>query len=103
MGHQIIRQPDGKLAIFSTGVDVWIVMDSTADEIADYYARKAAESARESAARTVQAVLAGRPREVYAQFAMTFEEANAESREHDGEWWADGEWHKADAREGSPS
>ena len=92
MGHQIIQQPDGKLAIFSTGVDSWIVMDATPDEIADYYAERAAADARRSARNTLNRVLAGKPREVYCQFAMTFDEANQESREHGGEWWQDGEW-----------
>lgn len=32
-------------------------------------------------------VLAGEERQVYCQFAMTFDEANADSREHDGAWW----------------
>ncbi len=33
MGHQIIRQPNGKYAIWSTVVDNFIVYDATVEEI----------------------------------------------------------------------
>jgi cell division protein FtsB len=73
--HQIIRQPDGLLAVFSTGVDDWIIEDATAEELGEYYAERAAKEARESALETAQAVLDGRAREKYYQFTMTYEEA----------------------------
>jgi hypothetical protein len=92
MGHQIIRQPDGKLAIFSNGVDAWIRVDASAQEIEDYYAERAAQDARRSARETLEHVLAGEPHQVYCQFAMTFDEANEASREHSGEWWNGTEW-----------
>lgn len=94
MGHQIIRQPDGKLAVFSSVADAWILMDATAEDLADYYAEKAAADARERVAKILEAVQADEPRKVYYQFAMTFAEANEDSREHGGEWWQDGEWRK---------
>lgn len=96
MGHQIIVQPDGRLAVFSSVVDSWIVMDATPGELADFYAERAAEDARRGTRETLAHVLAGEPRQVYCQFAMTFDEANGESREHGGEFWSDGEWHRAD-------
>lgn len=92
MGHQIIRQPDGHLAVFSSFTDTWILMDARPEDLADYYAEQAAAEARERVAKTLEAVLAGEPRKVYYQFAMTFDEANEDSREHGGEWWADGRW-----------
>jgi hypothetical protein len=95
MGHQIIRQPDGKLAVFSTGVDAWIRKDATPDGIGDYYAEKAAEDARRDVAQVLGHVLSGEPREAYCQFAMTFDEANEESREHGGEWWDGSEWQRS--------
>lgn len=92
MGHQIIRQPDGNLAVFSTGTDSWILMDGSPQALEDYYAQRAADSARQSARETIARVVAGRPGEVYHQFAMTFAEANDLSREHGGDWWQDGAW-----------
>lgn len=77
MGHQIVKQPDGRLAIFSDGVDAWIVWDATPDEIVEYYAERAAESARDSARRTVDNVINDDPRKSYCQFTATFAELNA--------------------------
>jgi hypothetical protein len=84
MGHQVIRQPDGKLAVFSSFSGEWIRWDNSPEELVEWYAERAAEDARRSARQTVDAVLAGNPREVYCQFTMTFEEANAESGENGG-------------------
>ena len=75
MTHQIIRQPDGRLAVFSTGVDDWIIADATSEELGDYYAERAAKDARKSALDTCDKVLSGNARKVYYQFAMTYEEA----------------------------
>ena len=84
MSWQIIKQPDGKLAVFSSGVDDWIITDATAAELEDYYAEDAAEKGRQSARETIGHVLAGEPTKAYYQFAETFEEANAMSIEHGG-------------------
>jgi hypothetical protein len=94
MGHQVIRQPDGKLAVFSSGTDSWIVTNATAEDLGNYYAARAAEDARRSALETAAHVLAGEARRVYCQFVLPFEEANRESREHGGDWWQDGEWQR---------
>lgn len=75
MGHQIIKQPDGKLAVFSSFIDDWIIQDATPEELLDYYAEKAAKDARTSTQQVLDAVLADRPRDVYYRSAMTFEEA----------------------------
>src|ERR1017187_2252560 len=98
MGHQIIRQPDGKLAVFSTGVDSCGLMDATAEDLRDYYAERAASDARRSADETISHGLAGDTDKVYCQFVMTFDEANQESREHDGEWWDGSEWKRDQPR-----
>ena len=84
MGYQVIQQPDGKLALFGSVTDTWAVYDATPDEIVEQFATWAADDVRRSARRIVDLVLAGNAREAYYQFAMTFEEANAESREHGG-------------------
>jgi hypothetical protein len=85
MGYQVIRQPDGLLAVFSSYVDCWAVYDASPEEVVDWFAERAAADARRDAQRVVDAVQGGEPRKVYYQFAMTFEEANAMSGEHGGE------------------
>lgn len=54
------------------------------EQVVEWFARLAADNARLSAREAVTAVLAGNPRQVYARFAMTFEEANAMSGEDGG-------------------
>jgi hypothetical protein len=78
MGHQIIRQPDGLLAVYSSGVDDWVITDATAAELEDYYAARAAEDARRSAREAARAVLAGEASKIYCQFTMTYDEAVAQ-------------------------
>lgn len=47
MGHQIIKQPNGKYAVWSSVVDQLIGWDQTKDQIIEYYADRAAKMARE--------------------------------------------------------
>lgn len=85
MGYQVIRQPDGKLAIFSSYTDTWAVYDATAEEAVEWFAELAAKDARRDAQRIVDHVVAGEPRKAYYQFTRTFDEANAESGKHGGD------------------
>jgi hypothetical protein len=80
MPQQIIQQPDGRLAVFSTVVDAFIVLDATPDELIEYRAEEAAEKAREDTRREIDRVLSGESRPYY-QFTMTWEEAEAKDRE----------------------
>lgn len=75
MGQQIIRQPDGRLAVFSTVVDAFIVTDATPEELLDWRAAEAAEEARRVTQRQLDHVLAGEPERSYFQFTKTWEEA----------------------------
>ncbi len=77
MGQQIIKQPDGRLAVFSSIVDAFIVVDATPEEILDWRAEEAAAKERERTQRELDAVLADDPRRVYFQFVRTWEEASA--------------------------
>lgn len=85
MGQQIIKQPDGKLAVFSSITDTFIVVDATPEEILDWRAEEAAQAARERTKRELDHVLTGNPRAAYFQFAMTWEEASRMDREHGGD------------------
>lgn len=85
MGHQIIKQPDGKLCVFSTETDAIVIADATADEIVRAFAKQAAKNSRRETRRAIDAVEAGDARKVYAQFAMTYEEAVEEHRRRGGD------------------
>jgi hypothetical protein len=82
VGHQISKQPDGKLAIFSDGVDggCWLRWDMTPDEVVEYYAERAAQNARESVWRTVNHIVNDEPRKAYYQFYEPFAVLNATSK-----------------------
>ena len=80
MSHQIIRQPDGLLAVFSDNVDAFVVTDATPEELVEWYAQEAAERAREAARRQIDLVL-NSPKP-YAQFTLTWKEASALDRQH---------------------
>jgi len=90
MGYQVIKQPDGKLALFSSFTDTWALYDGSPQEIVGWFAERAAEDARREAQRVVDLVVAGKSREAYYQFARTFAEANESSKGHDGIVWSDG-------------
>jgi hypothetical protein len=92
VGHQIIRQPDGRLAVFSTGVDAWVRKDSTPADLEDWYAARAAEDSRLSTRRALEDLAEAEARGGDPLFRLTFDEANRESRGHGGEWWQDGRW-----------
>ncbi|MEU8642259.1 hypothetical protein AB0C91_10110 [Streptomyces sp. NPDC048674] len=85
MGQQIIQQPDGKLAVFSSITDTFIVADATPEELVEWRAEEAAERARENTRRELDKVLAGNSRRAYFQSTLTWEQAVAKDREHDGD------------------
>jgi hypothetical protein len=85
VGYQVIRQPDGKLAVFSSYTDCWAVYDAEPSEVVEWFTGLAAKDARRDAQRVVDAVVEGDPWKVYYQFTMSFEEANAKSGEYGGE------------------
>ncbi len=87
MGSQIIRQPDGRFALYSTNTDTIAIWDASAEEIVEHFAALAAEDARVAAWAKLDHIRAGRPREAYHQFTMTWGEALLADREHGGEAW----------------
>jgi hypothetical protein len=89
MGQQIIRQPDGGLAVFSTITDTILIYDATAEEIINWRAEQAAEDARRVTREQLKDVIRGEPFRVYFQFAMTWQDALEKDRDHGGEAWRD--------------
>lgn len=85
MGQQIITQPDGRLAVFSSITDTFIVVDATPEELVEWRAEEAAEQARERTRREVDKVLAGDSESVYHGRALSWEDAARMNREHGGE------------------
>lgn len=73
MGVQIIKQPDGKLAVFCRSSNEFVVWDAPAREVLDWFAEDAAKQARQSALIKIEQIACGkRP---YAQFTLSWEEA----------------------------
>ena len=85
MGYQIIRQPDGRLALFSSYSDSWAEWDLTADEVREWFAQRPPCSP-EDVDRKLGPVLEGKAQEAYGRtWVMTFAEAQAHSWHHGGE------------------
>jgi hypothetical protein len=89
MGYQVIRQPDGKLAIFSSYTDTWCESNLRIDEVINFFVDRAVADTYEHMDRVLSAVLTGQPSRVYYQFAMSFDEAEVMSAEHGGPVLAD--------------
>lgn len=90
MSKQIIKQPNGLFAVFSSNTGTIHLWDATAGALMSYVeqlAQEAAEQVRERYRKALTAVDEERPRDIYAQFAMTWQEALAEDRANDGEVW----------------
>lgn len=85
MGNQIIRQPSGTFAIFSTVTGTIVAWDASESDIVAWFTERDASEWEVRAALTH--VAAGAPEKIYAQFAMTWEEALAEDRRHGGTAW----------------
>ena len=87
---EIIRQPDGKLAVFDH--DVIVCWNATENEVVAFAvqqarldAQRAIETAERIAKKKAVEVAAGRPRQAYGQFAKTWEDALRSDRRHGGE------------------
>lgn len=80
MGRMVIRQPDGRYAVFSTGTDRWIATDMTREQYVEWRVKRAAQEARADAGRLLDDLDAGL---YYGGY--TFGEANAESAANGGE------------------
>lgn len=72
MAHQIIKRPDGSYAVWSTGVDDFIIVDATAAQLEVYYG----DRAYQDAARDVQEIIdkLNNGDKPYHQFTLTWEE-----------------------------
>lgn len=56
MGRAVMRQPDGRLAVWSTFVDDFVLYDATPEEYEDWVVEQAVEEAKVQARRDLEAV-----------------------------------------------
>lgn len=80
MGQQIIRQPDGRLAVFDSVTDSFIVVDASQEEIIEWRAEEAADAARERTKAELRRVLNAGTDGPYLQFTLSWEEASRRHR-----------------------
>ncbi|MYR46610.1 hypothetical protein [Streptomyces sp. SID5910] len=77
MGQQIIQQPDGRLAVFDSVPDAFVIVDATPEEVVEWRAEEAADAARERTRSELDRVAKG---QAYHQFTLTWEEAAGRDR-----------------------
>lgn len=81
MGQQILQQPDGKFAVFSTVVDAFIITDATEEELIEWRVQEAAERARQHT--RLELDLVKDPNKLpYFQFTLTWDEAFERDKEN---------------------
>ncbi len=86
MAKQVIKQPNGKFAIFSSGTDTFHYTDLTEHQVVAHFVSRAADDARREILDILENVKNDQPNKVYYQFAMTWEDAlrmDKENREPD--------------------
>lgn len=89
MGEQIIKQPGGLYAVYSSITRTIHVYDATRAEILDHFADQAAADARRIVESKLEHIDNDDPRSAYYQFALTWDEALEMDRTHGGDAWRD--------------
>lgn len=93
MGQQIIKQPNGKYALFSSIVDDFVLIDAEPQDIIDEWVGKYKLDMEKKVAEIVAALEKGE--KPYYQFTMSFDEAVKTVKHHHGKnaeslrWLAD--------------
>jgi hypothetical protein len=89
MGWQVVKQPDGRLAIWSSIVGDFIAEDMSLEECCDFFAEDVFRDLLDRVRKFSQAaswVLDGTPAKAYHQFTMTWDDAmrdRASREQHD--------------------
>lgn len=73
MAQQIIKQPDGKYALWSTITNDFIFVDANRENIEEFWVNEAKEKYHEQVNKICDDLDAGR--KPYHQFTMTYQEA----------------------------
>jgi hypothetical protein len=85
MGNQIIKQPNGKYAVFSSVVDDFVFYNATPKDLIDYFAKHEVEKITQFVEETVKGIDKGT--KPYFQFTMTWDEAVETARQVHGAKW----------------
>lgn len=80
MGRQIIQQPDGKFAMFSSFSDTFIYIDGSEDQILEAIGEEAKRDAIERSREIIEQLKAGK--KPYYQFTKSWKEAVGMHQEH---------------------
>lgn len=75
MGQQIIKQPNGKFALWSSIVDSFVMLDAEPKDIVDEWIADERQRVERAVTEIVDKLNRGEP--AYYQFSMTWEEALA--------------------------
>lgn len=94
MGSQILRQPNGLFALFSSNSDRIIVTDATREEILDHFVGLAVQDTIRGVSQVLDHVESGHPDQAYYQFALTWDQAVTRDREHGGDVWQNAGEHR---------
>lgn len=78
MSTQIIIQPDGRLAVWSTITEDLILYDATEDEVISWFGKIAQVDAEARATEIIEKLRAGK--KSYYQFTKTWDEVSDTSR-----------------------
>lgn len=82
MGHQIIKQPNGLYALYSSIVDDFVLIDATPQYIIDEWVASYKQDMQGKVSEIIQKLEQGE--KPYYQFTMTFDEAVEHVIEHHG-------------------
>jgi hypothetical protein len=72
MARQIIKQPDGRYAVWCTIAEGFVLHDATREELIEHFLQRERRSIVDNVIRTCDGLDAGKP--VYGQFTSSWEE-----------------------------
>jgi hypothetical protein len=82
LGRQILKQPDGEFAVWSTNSDSIIIYDATEADIVTYFLERDVRDSIAATMKIIDELEAGE--KPYYQFTMTWEQALKEHEERHG-------------------
>lgn len=85
MGSQIIKQPNGKYAVFSSIVDDFMFYDATPEDVIGYFVEQEAKSIKNLVTLIIDGLTKGE--KPYHQFTMTWPEALDWAKQVHGDKW----------------
>ena len=105
MGTQVIKQPNGLFALFSSQVDDFVMLNATEQDVQDYFEKAERERIAQALQRIFLKIDRGEP--AYMNWTLTFDEAKQKAIDRHGdkvEWLPvveeiENEAHKMDSEE----